>query len=284
MTFELAYNILAGLLLLVAMMSGILFVLSIQRRLMVALFVPAALVLVGSGLLYRSALVGETTPIVVFLASLVASLGLITWTISHSLARGVARAQRYVKIESAYLVVDEELFPDPAQSEDYETQEHGGEHEVRGHWRESASGVKHWVRAHTRKNPNSHVRSRREQTSEDHLKQEVEINWEPDGPPVTMFVIGWRWFWQSFPVADFVPYREDTDFDIVIPIKTHHFGHHITHFSQLECPTCQQDLLQWACSCGTFEIFHQADSYWYLHPVEHLPSQVWVSDTTFAHK
>lgn len=270
MSFELAYTILAGLLLLVALLSGMLFVMGIQRKLMAALFVPAALVLAGSWLLYRSALVGKTTPVAVFLAGLMASLGLITWTISRSLARGVARAQRYVKVKSTYLMVDEELFPDPTQSKDYETQEHGGEHEVRGHWRESASGVKHWVRAHTRKNPQSHIRTGQEQTSEAHLKEEVEVRWEPDGPPVSTFVTGWRWFWQSFPEADFVPYREDTDFAIVLPTKAHHFGHHITHFRQLECPTCQQELRQWACSCGTVETFHHTDGCWYPHPIEHL--------------
>jgi hypothetical protein len=168
-------------------------------------------------------------------------------------------------------VVDEELFPDSAQANDSETAGQGGEHEVRGHWRASASGVKHWVSAHTRKNPKSHVRDGYEQTSEAHLKQEIEVTWERDGPPISTFVTGWRWFWQSFPEADFVPYREDTDFDIVLPTRAYHwFGHQITRFGPLECPTCQQELLQWACSCGTVETFHQEDDDWYLHPMKHL--------------
>ncbi|MCI0711642.1 MAG: hypothetical protein L0154_15915, partial [Chloroflexi bacterium] len=57
---------------------------------------------------------------------------------------------------------------------------------------------------------------------------------------------------------------------------------------QLECAICQQELLQWACSCGTVETFHQTDGYWFPHPIEHLeqstPSEVSVITTNNAYK
>jgi hypothetical protein len=269
MNFRLFYEIWMAILLSLATLSGVAIFSNVSRKLMTAFFVPATLVMISSALVYRSALIGEATPAVVVASGILVFCFLSYWAISRSMVWGVARAQRYVKVDSTYLVVDEELFPDPVQSAALQTDEQTGEHEVQGHWRVSASGTRHWVRAHTRSNPPGHEKESR--ISDNRLREKVETTWEPDGPPVNTFTLGWRWFWQSIPEAEFVPLEENTDFDFVVPVRGQHFGgHRIAQFRQLECPTCQQVILQFACTCGEAQVLHESNGQWYSHPSDHL--------------
>lgn len=270
MNAETAYEIWMYALVVVAIVSAVAIMRNISPKLMTAFFVPAILVLLMSWLLKQYSILGEVTFLSTVLLGTLIFVGLSTWTVSRSITWGVARAQRYVKVESRYLAVDEELFADPTQSAAYETEEHDGQHQVQGHWRYSASGTRHWVRAHTRSNPKNHTPDDTSGSSESNLKEVIEITWEPDGPPMNTFLIGWRWFWQSNREAEFSLLNEDTEFDVVIPVRGHHFfGHRITRLSHIECPTCQHEIVKWACSCGMADTFHMQDGQWYPHPPDH---------------